>query len=261
MSGGKWDDLTARLLSAAVMVAVGGAAIAAGGWAFAVLVSVASGLMIWELARMLAPGTRLAQPMGAVMALCLLASPVLPLAAALPLALVPAAWGLWQSPADRRLFGGYGAVIGLAGLGLIVMRDTMGLGWITWLVGVVVVSDVAGYFVGRIVGGPKLWPRVSPKKTWSGTLGGWIGAALLGLGLGSALGIGPALAVLSVFACMASQAGDIAESAIKRHAGIKDSSNLIPGHGGLLDRFDGLLGAAVFLVIAGLIFGFPAVVA
>jgi len=121
-----------------------------------------------------------------------------------------------------------------------------------WVVLIVVASDILGYFAGRIVGGPKFWPRVSPKKTWSGTIAGWIGAGVVGAvfagyGFEGPLGGGASVIVLSVLAAFAGQMGDIAESAIKRFAGIKDSSNLIPGHGGLLDRFDALTGAALFL--------------
>jgi phosphatidate cytidylyltransferase len=111
-----------------------------------------------------------------------------------------------------------------------------------------------GYFVGRTVGGRKFWPSVSPKKTWSGVLGGWIGAALIAgiavlflhLDLRESLMIVGFAIVLS----FASQLGDIAQSALKRRMGVKDSSNIIPGHGGVLDRFDALLavGAVLFFL-------------
>jgi phosphatidate cytidylyltransferase len=120
-----------------------------------------------------------------------------------------------------------------------------------WLVVVVVATDVLGYFAGRMIGGPKFWPRVSPKKTWAGTLFGWLGAALVGLGFMLYTGVGAGLIGVSVAVSMASQMGDIAESAIKRKMDVKDSSSLIPGHGGLLDRFDGMLGASLFLLLIG----------
>ena len=129
--------------------------------------------------------------------------------------------------------------------------------WMFWLVLVVVATDVAGYFAGRLIGGPKFWPRVSPKKTWSGTVAGWIAAGLLGAVFAHYTIANFNLVPLSVAAAMASQLGDIAESAIKRRAGVKDSSNLIPGHGGLFDRFDGMLGAALFILIIGQLVGFP----
>ena len=113
----------------------------------------------------------------------------------------------------------------------------------------VVISDVAGYFAGRMLGGPKFWPRVSPKKTWSGTVAGWVAAALIGLLFRSFTNAGPDLPWISVALSLASQMGDIAESALKRKMGVKDSSALIPGHGGLFDRFDGLLGAALFMLL------------
>ncbi len=121
-----------------------------------------------------------------------------------------------------------------------------------WLVGVVVASDIGGYFAGRIFGGPKLWPAISPKKTWSGTLGGW--GLALGVGFVYWLSGGPvfffAALLFSVLLAMAAQAGDLFESWLKRKAGIKDSSQLIPGHGGLLDRFDGLLAAtSVYMLL------------
>jgi phosphatidate cytidylyltransferase len=120
-----------------------------------------------------------------------------------------------------------------------------------WLVLVVVVTDVVGYFAGRAIGGPKFWPRVSPKKTWSGTVAGWAVAVAVALLFMPLLAAGPGLIVASVLIAMAGQAGDIAQSAIKRHAGVKDSSNLIPGHGGVMDRFDALVAAAlVELVLA-----------
>jgi phosphatidate cytidylyltransferase len=125
---------------------------------------------------------------------------------------------------------------------------------------VVWATDIGGYFAGRGIGGPKLWPRVSPNKTWAGAIGGFIGslavaAALvkfdphkndpqLMLRLGAMLAAG---AVLSV----AAQLGDLLESAVKRRFGVKDSSHIIPGHGGLLDRLDGYVAAIVLAAILG----------
>ena len=145
----------------------------------------------------------------------------------------------------------------LAGFGLVQIRDDMGFGWLMWLVLVVVTTDVVGYFAGRAIGGPKFWPRVSPKKTWSGTAAGWVGAAIIGALFSFNAGIGLQLIGISIAVSMASQMGDMAESGMKRRLGVKDSSTLIPGHGGLLDRFDGMLGASVFLLIIGQFIGFP----
>jgi phosphatidate cytidylyltransferase len=118
-----------------------------------------------------------------------------------------------------------------------------------WLLALVIVSDVLGYFAGRILGGPKFWPRVSPKKTWSGTIAGWVGAAGVGLAFWAAGQGSAALVWVSPLVAFAGQMGDIAESAIKRRAGVKDSSSLIPGHGGLMDRFDALAFAAILAVL------------
>ena len=125
------------------------------------------------------------------------------------------------------------------------LRAGAGLLWVLWLVVIVIVSDVAGYFAGKALGGPKFWPRISPKKTWSGTVAGWIGAACVGAAFAGPLGAGAGLIAVSVLVGFAGQMGDIAESAVKRMQGVKDSSNLIPGHGGVLDRFDAMLGAAL----------------
>ena len=151
----------------------------------------------------------------------------------------------------------FAVMVLLAGFGMMSVRDDLGLGWMMWLICVVVATDVLGYFAGRLIGGPKFWPAVSPKKTWAGTGFGWIGAALVGWGFALNSGATFELIGISIAISMASQMGDIAESAIKRMMDVKDSSALIPGHGGVLDRFDGMLGASVFLLIVGQIIGFP----
>ena len=120
-----------------------------------------------------------------------------------------------------------------------------------WLFLVVVSADVGGYFAGRLIGGPKLWPRVSPKKTWAGA-GGGIGLAVLLGGLFSWATSGTyflQVCVVSAGAAVVSQVGDLAESALKRHFGVKDSGRLLPGHGGALDRFDGLIAAALVVAL------------
>ncbi|MDB2407938.1 phosphatidate cytidylyltransferase, partial [Jannaschia sp.] len=134
-----------------------------------------------------------------------------------------------------------------------------GLLWMLWLIAVVVISDVAGYFAGRMIGGPKFWPKISPKKTWSGTVAGWIGAALVGWIWAVWLNAGWETIGISVALAMMAQMGDIAESAVKRKMDVKDSSNLLPGHGGLFDRFDAMLGAALMLMIIESMTVFPAV--
>jgi phosphatidate cytidylyltransferase len=144
---------------------------------------------------------------------------------------------------------------GLMGLAPIILRADAGLGFIAivFLFAVVWTTDVAAYFVGRAVGGPKLAPRLSPKKTWSGSIGGLVGAALAAVLVVHLSGIGGAFAVvpIAVILSAVSQAGDLFESALKRRFGAKDSGSWIPGHGGLMDRLDGFVAAAVLACIVG----------
>lgn len=253
----KWPDLRTRLISAVVMVAVGGALELIGGFPMLLLVSVVTGLMIWELARLTAPMAMLdAVGLGLGAALCLLiettfggvtfAFLVLP---ALALALTPRR--------DAVLAGLYALGLMVSGHVLVSLRDGAGVAGLLWLVLIVVASDMAGYFVGRMVGGPKFWPEISPKKTWSGTVAGWGAALLVGLLFWLAGPGGWGLLILSPLIGFAGQLGDIAESWIKRRAGVKDASQLIPGHGGVLDRFDALTGAALALFVLSPVLGWP----
>ncbi len=121
---------------------------------------------------------------------------------------------------------------------------------------VVWASDIGGYFAGRSIGGPKLWPRVSPKKTWAGAIGGFAASLVIAAGF-AAFGVGKTgpLLLLGAVLSIASQLGDLFESAVKRRFGVKDSSHIIPGHGGLLDRLDGFVAAVVLAAIFGLLRG------
>ena len=143
---------------------------------------------------------------------------------------------------------------GLGGIALISLRaGPLGLAAVLFLFAVVWASDIAAYFTGRGLGGPKLWPKVSPNKTWSGAVGGLVIGVAAGLGVVFAfglpvgIGVGATAALLSV----AGQLGDLFESAIKRRVGRKDSGSLIPGHGGLMDRVDALIAAAIVAASIG----------
>lgn len=134
--------------------------------------------------------------------------------------------------------------------------DIPGMTTIIWLFLVVWGADTGAYLSGRAIGGPKLAPRISPKKTWAGFIGGISIASLISVGFylympGNIL----YLAVIGFLVALASQLGDLLESMAKRHFDVKDSSNLIPGHGGVLDRVDGLVIGAVALAAILLIFG------
>jgi len=131
-------------------------------------------------------------------------------------------------------------------------REPEGVLLILWLVVVVVAADVGAYFVGRRVGGAKLWPAVSPGKTWSGAIGGLAAAGLVGcLFAWAVVGWHPLrIGLLSLGIAACSQLGDLLESAVKRRFGVKDASRLIPGHGGVMDRLDGVMGGVWFFAIA-----------
>ena len=260
MAQGRWSDLNQRLVSGAAMAGIGVLMIWLGGLWFTALAAVVCGAMIWELARMVA-----SERGAEALQLALLGGAAVPLAHVLPgifafpiLAATPLVGGALLKR-ERVLFGLFALGILVAGYGLAGFRTQYGMVWLFWLVLVVIATDVLGYFAGRFIGGPKFWPRVSPKKTWSGTVAGWIGAALIGVLFLGFTNAGPDLPWISVALSMASQAGDLAESAIKRRCGVKDSSSLIPGHGGLFDRFDGLLGAALLMLLVAQIVYVPEV--
>jgi phosphatidate cytidylyltransferase len=163
-------------------------------------------------------------------------------------ALAPGARRLWVAGSLP-----YAAVIALAPVAL--RADTeMGLLAVIFLYAVVWSTDIAGYFVGRAVGGPKLMPSVSPKKTWSGAIGGLMAAVAVAVAAAHYGGLTGWLyvALVAVALSVVAQAGDLFESWLKRRFGAKDSSHLIPGHGGLMDRLDGFVAAAALAALIGL---------
>ena len=139
----------------------------------------------------------------------------------------------------------------------IILRRDPALGFVAilFLFAVVWGTDIAAYFAGRALGGPKLWAAVSPNKTWSGALGGALGGVVTALLVVTVAGlvIAPMLVLVALVLSIASQAGDLLESALKRQFGAKDASDLIPGHGGLMDRLDGFLTAVLAAVMVGLL--------
>jgi phosphatidate cytidylyltransferase len=254
----KWADLRQRMISGVVLALVGIVAVRLGGIWFTALTTVATGLMLWELAVMLGAGRRAliacALGAGAIVAVRVTSGPI---EIVMLLVVAGAIAALVQR--DRVICFAYGLAVMLAADGLTDFRDDNGDTWLFWLIFVVITTDIAGYFAGRLIGGRKFWPRVSPKKTWSGTIAGWIGAAAVGALFTRFTSAGAELIWISAVISLASQMGDITESAIKRRAGIKDSSHLIPGHGGLLDRFDGLLGASLAMLAFSIFVHVPVV--
>lgn len=256
--GGRWADLVPRLASAVVLLALGAALLLAPQPWMGLLAAALGGVTFWELARMTGrSGPRLAA-LGGLAAACVLAASIWPVPAAPLLLALPMLAGLkGTAPGHRPAFALFGLAVPLVAYQLIVLREGLGAPFLAWVAGIVILSDTLGYFAGRLIGGPKFWPRISPKKTWSGTVAGWLGAVVWGLGFGLATGQPPlVLALAGLPICLAGQMGDIAESWLKRRAGVKDSSNLIPGHGGVMDRFDALSGAVLAvsaLVLCGLI--------
>jgi phosphatidate cytidylyltransferase len=252
----RFADLGPRVASGLALAAIALLNVWAGGaWAAAFL-AVVLVLMLWEFHRMVTGSDALTD-----------ASLLVPAVAGALAIVATAGWGagaglgvlaagtiavaLAGRPWSAWLTAGF-LYMSLAMGALLVLRakDPEGALLILWLVLVVVAADVGAYFVGRSVGGPKLWPRVSPGKTWSGAVGGLAAAGLAGLLLGLAVGWSPLrFGLLSLGIAVFSQAGDLLESAVKRRFGVKDASRLIPGHGGVMDRLDGVMGGVWFFAI------------
>jgi phosphatidate cytidylyltransferase len=246
----RWDDLKPRVLSAVILAATGLAGLFVGGAAWTVLLAAcAAGLAIeWAMLCTL-PGLRGATLVASVLACVAIAAlghPAQAVAALLPAWLL--VWLAARHGGGRPIAGSAGVLyLGLPAIALIWLRadEPVGLGNVLFVLMVVWASDIGAYLAGRWIGGPRLAPRISPGKTWSGAAGGLIAALAVGVGTAVWLGAAPlSAAAIALPLGLVAQAGDLLESAIKRWLGVKDSSHIIPGHGGLLDRLDGVLAAA-----------------
>lgn len=254
---GKAGDLKPRIISALILVPLVLALTALGGWPFALLWAAAGMAILYEWAGMARLANRTAFLIAGALALLGGAALLLWSQPAYALGAVALAAALAALVAPRQRGWGLSGVLAAcaAALPIVALRGGGGLGLLAvlFIYAVVWSTDIFAYFVGRAVGGPKLWPQVSPNKTWSGAIGGVLAGVMAGLAVAA---VGPLpvwwpLAVVAMGLSVASQAGDLAESAAKRHFGVKDASRLIPGHGGILDRLDGFAAAAlVALVLA-----------
>ncbi|MGF1445921.1 MAG: phosphatidate cytidylyltransferase [Pikeienuella sp.] len=253
----RFEDLPLRLASGVGLAAAGLALLWAGGHGTGVLLAAGAGVAAWEWRSITAergggPG------IGGAIAAGTAAAAVFAFvdfgAAAFA---VLAAGAALLTGADLRagcralaLWSLLGlTLIGVSAIALLALRLTEPYGFETafWVVLVVVAADTGGYFAGRLFGGPKLWPAVSPKKTWAGLAGG-VGLAFFGGGLFSWATTGTyfyEVCTVSAVAALLAQGGDLAQSALKRRFGVKDAGRVIPGHGGALDRFDGLMAASL----------------
>ncbi len=243
----RWSDLGLRVTSALILAPIALFCVWYGGLAWQLLLMLAVAGLGWEWARLVRPMARAPDAAPAIMIATLVAT-IAVARASLPLgfAVMAAgtAWWAWRG----RWFAAFGIpYAALASLSLLWLRlyAPDGLFATLFLVLVVWSTDIGAYVCGRICGGARMAPRISPGKTWSGAAGGIAVACLIG-GLLAARGHGFAIAALpaAMLLSVCAQAGDLFESAIKRHLGVKDSGGTIPGHGGLFDRLDGFLLAA-----------------
>lgn len=258
------SNLQLRVISSVVLIVAVLAVTFLGGVAFRLLAALIAAVMFYEWCMISAASTGGRQQLvGAVLLGVVLLALILGYSAAGVLVLL--ALSVLASLIDGRVAGqGFWAPAGLAyaglsGVSLAWLRDgdQAGLLAILFLFAVVWATDIFAYFVGRSLGGPKLAPSISPGKTQSGAIGGTLGGVLAGVALAAFAGLGsiPLLALVALLLSVVSQAGDLFESWVKRRHGVKDSGNLIPGHGGVLDRVDGLVAAAFALYAIGWLLG------
>jgi phosphatidate cytidylyltransferase len=245
-----------RVIAALVLAPLTIAIAWMGGWLWLLLVMAAAALLYFEWLMIVGASHNWSAVVAGVAALvaaglCITIGQPGPMLAAVGVGLVLSgffAQGLhWWVP------GGF-AYAAAALIASVLVRSDPSMGFVAlmFVLFVVWVTDIGGYFAGRGIGGPKLWPRVSPKKTWAGAIGGLalslvVAAAFALLGFGRTL----PLLLLGTMLSVVSQLGDLFESAIKRQFGVKDSSQIIPGHGGLLDRLDGFVAAIIFAALIG----------
>lgn len=261
------SNLQQRVLSGIVLIAVALTLTWAGGIWYRLLAAAISGAVLYEWLSMTAQGEK---PSNRWLAIGLLAVLLILLVSGasisfLSMALVGAV--IVTGAHAVRFEAGFWPTLGLAyagllGVALSALRgdDAAGLYATLFLFAVVWATDILAYFVGRAVGGPRLAPSISPGKTWSGAVGGTVSALIAGLAVASYFGspLGwVALAVLILVLSVVSQIGDLFESSIKRRFGAKDSSQLIPGHGGVMDRVDGLATASFALFLIGALLAGP----
>ncbi|WP_426957717.1 phosphatidate cytidylyltransferase [Muricoccus radiodurans] len=273
MADKNWRDLNKRFLSALVLGPAALLCVWLGANPYTALIAVGIAILTWEWVHLCGLKTRQLPGAGVPVAVLLagaLAVVEWPLTAWTVLIagfLLTWAWAERLRGRDRpewpalRLALGV-LYIGIAGLCLIELRhdNEAGRANVLFLLLVVWSSDVGAYLAGRAFGGPLLWPQVSPAKTWAGALGGLLVAMAIGTSAALVLAPGHAgrAAAVAAILAVATQAGDLLESWIKRHFKVKDTSSLIPGHGGLLDRLDGLLAAAPVAALLAALLGYGA---
>lgn len=273
MAAGKPDDTSRSLLDRVASlppelskrivsgIVIGAIALVMTYWSpslFTILMLVIAAAMSWEWGRMVR-GATLTDPamivhvFAVLLAVLLSASDMAGLAIASTVIGAIAVGALTFGVGNAQLSGAGVLYTGLpvVALGWIRGDEPLGFSATLFVLLSVIVTDIGAYASGRTIGGPKLWPSVSPNKTWSGLIGGVLAASLAGGLFAWVSGTGSAswLASLGLVLGLVAQGGDLAESALKRHFGVKDSSNLIPGHGGVMDRMDGIVTASVIAAI------------
>ncbi|WJR81524.1 phosphatidate cytidylyltransferase [Bradyrhizobium sp. NP1] len=253
-------NLVVRATAALVLAPLAIAIAYAGGWLWAVLVILAAAGLYLEWAMVVGVARERRVLVAGIVALV---AAGIALAAGWPgAALLAVVVGLAAVAAiggERRVWIAAGFCYAAAAemASVLVRRDPVeGFAALLFVLLVVWAADIGGYFAGRGIGGPKLWPRISPKKTWAGAIGGFVASLMVAAGF-AAFDLGKAAALLPLGAGLSivSQLGDLLESAVKRRFGVKDSSHLIPGHGGLMDRLDGFVAAIVVAAIFGFLRG------
>lgn len=247
-------DLLPRILSSVVLIAIAVAAAWAGGLVAAAVLAAVAALVHLEWTGITEGSPAVALPFTAAVVLAILVWGLGGPMIAAGIAAVAFGAGLVTGPRPWRPIG---VVYALAlGLSLLALRTApeAGMAAIALVVGVVAATDIGAYVAGRTVGGPKLWPAVSPKKTWAGAFGGLAAGVVAGVVVAVLFDL-PIVApyvVMIIVLSVVSQVGDLFESHVKRRFGAKDSGRLVPGHGGMMDRVDGLVFASLVALLIGI---------